>query len=480
MGRMTVATEATEHNAGGFDALRPRGLVRGRGPRAFGILAIAVLIAGASYLGPGVRDAVFGPTTAPVRSLLAVPGQATTPDGRLPLADRIAFWTKRVQEQPSDDLSLLQLAAAYSEQGRLHVDLDAYARALEAANRALAISSGYPPGLATRASIEFSIHDFGAAEADASAALVHNPRDPIALAILGDSLLELGRTDEATAQYDAVATIAGGPSLDIRRARLAYVTGHPGEALDLARKALQGASGGPSGAETTDPIELAFYQDALGEYARLVGDADTARSAYLAALALRPDDLLSRIGLAKVAAADGDDVSAIRYLDAAAAIAPLPEVEALVGDLHSARGESAAAAVAHDTVRLTSTLSELAGSVYDRALILFELDHGGASDAILSRAREALAVRADYGGHDVVAWALHRLGRDDEAWAASQAARTGGIVDARILFHAGAIARARGDSAAGEALIRQALDLGPALDPADRAEATALLVRPGG
>ena len=477
MGRMTTSAEATERPAGGFDApAAGRSAGQRRPSRALGVLLAAVLIAGATYLAPAIHDAIVGSTPPPPRELLAVPGQATTPDGRLPLADRIAFWTQRIAEQPSDYLSMLHLAAAWTEQGRLRLDLDAYARALDAAERALAIAPAYPPGLGVRASIRFATHDFAGAEADARAAVAGDPGDPIALAVLGDSLIELGRINEGAAVYDQLAAVAGGPALDIRRARVAYVSGEPAEALGLARKALQGASGGgPDGAVVTGPAELAFYHFALGEYARLAGDEATARTSFESALALRGDDLASRIGLARVNAAAGRLDAAIANLEAAAAIAPLPEVEALLGDLHAARGDADAASAAYETVRLTAQLSALAGAVYDRALIAFELDHGGASEAMLARARAALVARPDAVSHDVVAWALHRLGRDDEAWVASQTARAGGIVDGRILFHAGAIAIGRGDEAGGQALIRQALDLGPALDPADRAEATALL-----
>ena len=115
--------------------------------------------------------------------------------------------------------------------------------------------------------------------------------------------------------------------------------------------------------------------------------------------------------------------------------------------------------------------------MYDRQLIGFELEHGGATQATLAAARASLAARPDYAGHDLVAWALHRLGRDDAAAADADAARATGIVDARVLFHAGAIALAKGDVAGGRALLRQALALGPALDPAARAEASALLAR---
>jgi tetratricopeptide (TPR) repeat protein len=475
MGRTHHLADATGQPAGGVAVPRTSRLPRV--PRTLAFLGAALLLAAGTYVAPAIREALVGRAVVPpAKTVLAVPGQATSPDGRLPIADRIAFWTKRVTEQPADDVSWLQLAAVYSEQGRLHVDLDAYARALDAANHALAIAPKYPPSLAVHASILFATHDFAGAEADARAALVNNPRDPTARAVLGDALLELGRPSEAAAEYAAIADVAGGPSLDIRRARLAYVTGHPADALTLARKALEGASGGLDKASaTSDPLELAFYQAALGEYARLSGDAATADVAFRTALELRPDDLASRIGLARVSASAGDTDSAIRLLEEAAAIAPLPEIEALLGDIHALRGEGAAADAAYDTVRLTAQLSELAGTVFDRQLILFDLDHGSVSSAVLARAEAAFDVRPDAVGQDVVGWALHRLGREDEAWAASAAARATGITDARLLFHAGAIALARGDAALGEALLLQALDLGPALDPMDRTEAEALL-----
>jgi len=459
--------------------------VRRRPPRAVGVLAAAVLLTAGSYLGPALLGDSAGPAADAPRDILTIPGGApaaggtSTAEGRFPLPERIAFWTTRVQEQPSDFLSYIQLAVTWSEQGRLRVDLEAYARADEAIERALAIAPAYPPAFAVRASIRFATHDFAGAEADARTTLAAIPTDAAALAILGDAVLELGRLNEAAATYDRLAEVAGGPALDIRTARLAYLGGDPAAALELARKALIGASGGgPTGEETSDAVALGFYHFALGEYARLAGDADLAGAQFRAALELRGDDLGALLGLARVAAFRGDLDGATAALERATAIAPLPESEALLGDVLAARGrpgDAAASADAYAVVRLTGTLSELAGSVYDRALITFESDHGGADAVLLARAEAALATRADAAGHDLVAWALHGLGREEAAWAASLEARAGGIHDARILFHAGAIAVARGDAATGEALLRDALALGPALDPLERAEALSLL-----
>ena len=73
-----------------------------------------------------------------------------------------------------------------------------------------------------------------------------------------------------------------------------------------------------------------------------------------------------------------------------------------------------------------------------------------------------------------MAWAAYRLGDLDTAQAESAKALATGSIDARILYHAGAIAIASGDGG-GRALVQRAVDLGPALDPLDHAAAEALL-----
>ena len=108
-------------------------------------------------------------------------------------------------------------------------------------------------------------------------------------------------------------------------------------------------------------------------------------------------------------------------------------------------------------------------------LLRFDVDHGGATEAVLAKARASLAARRDTTGHDAVAWTLYRLGRFDEAAGEIVLAAADGAADARLTYHAGAIALARGDAAAGRASLERALALGAALDPAERAEAERLL-----
>ena len=434
--------------------------------RPIGIIAAAFIVVAATYTaGPGaaVPDAAVPAAGGPAVDVAAVTG-ASVGD----IDANVRIWSAKSAADENDYISATNLGILYLGRARLTSNLDDYSRAAAATGRALAADPSYIPARALDATVRYSIHDFVGALAAARSLLADSPGDADALAVFGDASLELGRVDAARETYARLARLTPGPAHDVRLARLAYLTGDPDRALEIARRAQVDAT------EHGLP-DVAFFEYQFGEFARLAGDAALARTAFEAALSIRPGHLGALVGLARVEAAAGDDDFAIDRLEQAAAIAPQPEVLALLGDLLAARGDAAAAGVQYDTVRLSAQLSDLAGSVYDRQLIAFELDHGGASEALLEEARSSSAARPDAAGLDLVAWALHRLGREDEAAAASDLARATGIVDARITFHAGAIALGRGDTARGKVLLGDALALGPALDQADRAEAERLL-----
>ena len=129
-------------------------------------------------------------------------------------------------------------------------------------------------------------------------------------------------------------------------------------------------------------------------------------------------------------------------------------------------------------MRVIEQLGGTSAALFDRQILGFDLDHGDATAAVRDRAVAAAAIRPDAAGLDVVAWAAYRLGDLKTARAESAKALASGTADARILYHAGAIAIAGGDAVAGRALINRALDLGPALDPLDRHDALELVAGP--
>ncbi len=225
------------------------------------------------------------------------------------------------------------------------------------------------------------------------------------------------------------------------------VTGDPAGALVRAKAAETAASGGD---DELTPTDRGFYAYAVGEYARVAGDATTARAAYREALDLRATDLASMVGLARIDAFEGDLDAAIDGLQRAAAIAPQPETLGLLADLLTQRGapgDAALAATQTKTVRFIEQLGEIQAQVFDRQLLRFELDHGGATAAVVDRARASLDARPDWTGHDTLAWALYRTGRLDDAATEIAAARALGADDARLRYHEGAIDLARGDAA---------------------------------
>jgi tetratricopeptide (TPR) repeat protein len=436
--------------------------------RAGGIVLAAFVVAGASF---GVSW--LGASHLPAVAHIPAATDGTTliePAGPADLAAidaQVAIWGPKAAADARDDISAGNLAILYLGRGRLTGDAADYDRARSAADRAVAANPASVGTRVLKATVLQATHDFSGALALATAIVAEAGANVDALAVQGDAQLELGRLEAAAATYARIGAILPGPALDARLARLAWLRGDAGGALELATRARDAAAREGS----TDP---SFYEAQLGELARATGRVDLARAAFDAALAIRPINQLALLGRARLDAFAGDAAAALAGLQAAAAIAPRPETLALLADLLARTDDATGAARATDTVHAIEHLGGTAATLFDRQILLFDLDHGGATAASLDRAKAAAAIRPDAAGLDVVAWAAYRLGDLETAGARSGEAMATGTIDARILYHAGAIAIARGDPAGGRALVRRALELGPALDPLDRASALVL------
>jgi tetratricopeptide (TPR) repeat protein len=465
-----------------------------RRPREVGILATAALIVLATYGLAALRGSPAGtPAQAPanqgpavvappdagtIQAPLFAPGSTTglVPGSIAQIDHAIAIWSANVAKEPRDFLSATTLASLYHERGRLSGDLDDQQKALEAAATAERAAPKETPARIIEAAIKFTLHDFDGAYGVAQAVVRDEPTNQTALATMTDAELELGRIAAARADYGRLAAMPGahGAALDVRLARLAYLSGNGSEAVKESEAALAATRKAAAAGETVD---VGFYEYAAAEYARLTGDVARAREGYAAALAIRPTDLGALVGLARVQSYAGQTTDAIDTLQHAADIAPQPETLGLLGDLEMTLGRSADASRQFQTVRFIEQLGAIQATVFDRILIRFDLDHGSVSEATLTKARASLEVQPDAAGHDTVAWTLYRLGRTSEAAAEIAAAGGTNSADVRIVLHAGAIALAQGHTEAGRTALQHALKLGAALDPIERAEAQRLLGR---
>jgi tetratricopeptide (TPR) repeat protein len=92
---------------------------------------------------------------------------------------------------------------------------------------------------------------------------------------------------------------------------------------------------------------------------------------------------------------------------------------------------------------------------------LFDLDHGRRLSDALKRAREAYDRAPSVDAEDVLAWALLRNGRCEQAEFHSRRALRLGTRDALKFFHRGVIERCLGNRTAANAWFERALELNP-------------------
>jgi tetratricopeptide (TPR) repeat protein len=140
---------------------------------------------------------------------------------------------------------------------------------------------------------------------------------------------------------------------------------------------------------------------------------------------------------------------------------PLPQYAIGLGDTLAAAGRAAEAGEAYALVGVMERLLEANGVRTELETALFDLDHGRSLARALARAREAYRRAPGIHAEDVLAWALYKNGRCQEALAHSERALRLGTLDALMLFHRGMIERCLGRHEAGRAYLARALAINP-------------------
>jgi tetratricopeptide (TPR) repeat protein len=237
------------------------------------------------------------------------------------------------------------------------------------------------------------------------------------------------------------------------------------------RRAVQ--AGGPASENNAYVIVL------YGNLLELSGKRIEAAQAYNAALGAYPDFPPALAGQGRLAVGVGDLTTAIARFSKAADIVPLPEYVIALGEAREANHDAAGAADSYALARAETALFKANGVVVDLELALFEADHGDPSTA-LTLARQAYADRPTIRAADALAWALLKSGRTAEARRRSTEALRLGTQDPVLLYHAGAIAAAAGDTKSAVRDLRAALKLDRGFSPTGVATARQLLAGLGG
>jgi tetratricopeptide (TPR) repeat protein len=328
-----------------------------------------------------------------------------------------------------------------------------YARAEQALQRALEADPNDVQALIGAASVANSRHDFRAGLALARRAQRISPDTALTYASIGDSLVELGRYEEAFAAFDRLAELKPSLASYSRTSYALELLGQVGPAISAMRLAVDAAGG------RGEPA--AWSRAQLGKLYFSIGRVDAAAREYRAALGALPGYVQALDGLAHVKAARGRYRSAIRLERQAAERNPQTQFVGALGDLYRAAGQPRLAREQYELVGAIDRLYAANGVATDLELALFNVDHGINLRESLARARRARSERPSIEADGVLAWALARNGRCGEALRYSKRALRLGTLDAPKFFHRGMIERCLGRNAEGRRWFNRALRLNP-------------------
>jgi tetratricopeptide (TPR) repeat protein len=411
----------------------------------------AALVAAVSLVGGVLRDS--GTAAPPPRVTPAGDGAVEAALSSGDTESLVRRLTDELRRNPNDARSYQLLGLAYQQRARETGNPAYYTKSGQALARARSLVPADPITLSAQGSLALARHRFDDARRFGRAAVRLAPYTARNYGVLGDALVELGRYSEAFRAFDRMSDLRPDLSSYSRISYARELLGRLGGAESAMRLALDAAGG--------QPEPTAWVHTQLGKLAWSHGRLDAAATHFRAAMRIFPGYVYALEPLALVEQATGHHTRAISLATRAAQSLPLPQTVATLGDLYARNGSERAAARQYDLVSAIERLLVANGVRTDLETALFDVDHGLRMPRALALARHAHRARPSIDGDDVLAWALARNGRCDEALHFSQRALRLGTQDALKYFHRGMIERCLGHQDVGRAWFSRALRLNP-------------------
>jgi tetratricopeptide (TPR) repeat protein len=392
-------------------------------------------------------------------ALASVPGDGV-------VAARIARLQTASKAAPGNADNWVRLGEYWVRKARESGDPGYFLNASASAALGLELVPSHRGALGVRAMVMLNQHRFDEARELAESILREDRDDVKALGVLADALLELGETERSREAIDRMMRLKPDLPAYARASYMAWLHGRQDAALEAIRLGIDAAGA----AADTEPRAWALVQAADIFWHR--GDYEGADAGYDMALGVLPDYAAARVGRGRVCLARGDAARAAEHFRLAFRRSPSVEVADLLQQALTLGGNEAEAEQALRE-------AERRGAAEPRALSLFYSARAIKSERALELARRERARRGDIYTEDALAWALYRAGAMADAAPVMARAVRHGTLDARLLFHHGAILVAGGKVDAGRAALRRALDLNPHFDVLGAREARRLLTESG-
>jgi tetratricopeptide (TPR) repeat protein len=362
----------------------------------------------------------------------------------------IAQAQRLIEKNAKDFEAYNALALALARRARETSDPRFYTQGEQVLAKSFAISPDNYDGKRIQVWLLLGKHEFAAALEAAKPLNKKMPDDVMVWGFMTDANVELGNYSDAEKSAQQMLNLRPGylPALT-RAAYLRELFGDPDGALELMQMAL----------ESTPPGEVedrAWIMTQMAHLKLAMGKTTQAEELSERALAMFPNYHYALGNLAKVRLQQHRYNDALALLQQRYAAAPHAEnlFDLAVALQKAGRdGEAAKSFAEFERKSLTETMI---ADNSNHELVMYYADYAKSPAKALEVAQREIARRHDVFTKDCYAWALHLNGNDMEARKQIESALSVGIQDAKILRHAGEIAKSSGDTVAAQKYLRQA------------------------
>lgn len=347
--------------------------------------------------------------------------------------DQIRVWHIALAADTGSALVLGQLAALHMQRAREGGGWEDYLAAESYARHSLSRRINRNGASAvTLVNALLAQHRFKEAR-DVAVVLVRREWDiPEYRALMGEVAMEVGDDALADAMFRSVWEQRTQLSMAPRVARWLELTNHIRE----ARQLLQIASDEALNRRNVASETKAWFLLRVGDLELRAGNLRRAEKAYRDGLRIEQGDPRLFAAMARLAMVHGKPRDAIAWGERAIGLQLDPATLGLVGDAYAAVGNRARA---DDYFKTLEVAVATEPGAYHRAWSLYLLDHGLRVVDVLAKATTELQGRRDVYGYDLMAWALHKNGRHQEAAVMMQRALRFDTPDPLLIRHAQAI-----------------------------------------
>jgi tetratricopeptide (TPR) repeat protein len=397
-------------------------------------------------------------------AVITVHGQ-TAQNEQSPAQRRIAWAEAAIAKSPDSHLGYNDLAMAFAERARETSDVAYYVKAEDAVEKSLKLAPDNFEALKARTWVFLGKHQFADALKLAEQLKQRVPDDLQVYGFLVDSNVELGNYDKAEeAAQQMLDRRPGNIPAYTRAAYLRELFGLVPGALELMSSAYQRTP-------LSEVEHRAWILTQMAHLHLMTGNVENAEKFLDEALRLLPGYHYSLATLAEARTARQKYTDAVDLLKQRFEAAPHPENLFTLAEALKRAGQSEQARSAFSDFERKATAEMQSLDNANRELIFYYADYAEKPSEALKVAQLEITRRKDVHTLDAFAWALFANGQFTEARKHIDSALAVGIRDAKIFYHAGAIASALKDHRAASELLQKSLDTNPRSEVAEAVKA---------